>query len=135
MEITSKIYLSLLKNSAIGRKLYDFLARQGRSLNVGCIFNGQSVLDIPSEEIKNTITYKLFFKTGNKEEAIRMLEFMNKSVTEENIKMLMELKNGQAVFQDLDGRTGVIQFDAIFEQFIECFNTTPEDTLKFEDII
>ncbi|HEF0384067.1 TPA: ATP-binding protein [Clostridium perfringens] len=123
-----------LKNSAAGRKLYDFLARQGRSLNVGCIFNGHSVLDIPTEEIKNTITYKLCFKTNNRDEAKRMLEFMNKSVTEENIKMLMELENRQAVFQDLDGRVGVIEFDAVFEQFIECFSTTPEDTLNYEDV-
>ncbi|MDB2070226.1 ATP-binding protein, partial [Clostridium perfringens] len=123
-----------LKNSAAGRKLYDFLARQGRSLNVGCIFNGHSVLDIPTEEIKNTITYKLCFKTNNRDEAKRMLEFMNKSITEENIKMLMELENRQAVFQDLDGRVGVIEFDAVFEQFIECFSTTPEDTLNYEDV-
>ncbi|XZM28690.1 ATP-binding protein (plasmid) [Clostridium perfringens] len=134
MEITSKIYLSLLKNSSAGRKLYDFLARQGRSLNVGCIFNGHSVLDIPTEEIKNTITYKLCFKINNRDEAKRMLEFMNKSITEENIKMLMELENRQAVFQDLDGRVGVIEFDAVFEQFIECFSTTPEDTLNYEDV-
>ncbi len=134
MEITSKIYLSLLKNTSEGKKLYNFIARQGRSLNVGCIFNGHSVLDIPTEEIKNTITYKLFFRTESIDEAKRMLQFMKMSESEENIKMLMELKNGQALFQDLDGRTGVIQFDAVFEQFIECFSTTPKDTLNFEDV-
>ena len=123
-----------LKNTSEGKKLYNFIARQGRSLNVGCIFNGHSVLDIPTEEIKNTITYKLFFRTESIDEAKRMLQFMKMSESEENIKMLMELKNGQALFQDLDGRTGVIQFDAVFEQFIECFSTTPKDTLKFEDV-
>ncbi|WWU66825.1 ATP-binding protein (plasmid) [Clostridium baratii] len=119
-----------LKQTPEGRKLYDFLARQGRSLNNGCIFNGHSVLDVPSEVVKNTITYKFCFHTDSRDEAERMLEFMNKEVNEENIKMLMTLENREALFQDLDGRTGVIVFDAIFDMFIETFSTTPEDTLE-----
>lgn len=119
-----------LKQTPEGRKLYDFLARQGRSLNNGCIFNGHSVLDIPSEEVRNTITYKFCFHTDSRDEAKRMLEFMNKEVTEENIKMIMKLKNREALFQDLDGRTGVIVFDAIFDMFIDTFSTTPEDTME-----
>lgn len=128
MEIISKFYLSLFKNTPEGKKLFEFLARQGRSLNCGCIFNGHSVLDIPSEEIKNTLTYKLFFKTENIEEAKRMLEFMKMEESEENIEMILKLENRQAIFQDLDGRVEKITFDAIFDVFIETFNTKPKDT-------
>lgn len=117
-----------LKNTPEGKKLFEFLARQGRSLNCGCIFNGHSVLDIPSEEIKNTLTYKLFFKTENIEEAKRMLEFMKMEQSEENIEMILKLENRQAIFQDLDGRVEKITFDAIFDVFIETFNTKPKDT-------
>ena len=117
-----------LKNTPEGKKLFEFLARQGRSLNCGCIFNGHSVLDIPSEEIKNTLTYKLFFKTENIEEAKRMLEFMKMEESEENIEMILKLENRQAIFQDLDGRVEKITFDAIFDVFIETFNTKPKDT-------
>lgn len=117
-----------LKNTSEGKKLFEFLARQGRSLNCGCIFNGHSVLDIPSEEIKNTLTYKLFFKTENIEEAKRILEFMKMEESEENIEMILKLENGQAIFQDLDGRVEKITFDAIFDMFIETFNTKPQDT-------
>ena len=117
-----------MKHTIEGKKLFEFLARQGRSLNCGCIFNGHSVLDIPSEEIKNTLTYKLFFKTENIEEAKRMLEFMKMEESEENIEMILKLENRQAIFQDLDGRVEKITFDAIFDVFIENFNTKPKDT-------
>ncbi len=121
-----------MKNTVEGKKLFEFLARQGRSLNCGCIFNGHSVLDIPSEEIKNTLTYKLFFKTENIDEAKRMLEFMKMEESEENIEMILKLENGQAIFQDLDGRVEKITFDAIFDMFIETFNTKPQDTANLD---
>lgn len=117
-----------LKNTPEGKKLFEFLARQGRSLNCGCIFNGHSVLDIPSEEIKNTLTYKLFFKTESVDEAKRMLEFMKLEQSQENIDMILKLENRQAIFQDLDGRVEKITFDALFDIFIDTFNTKPQDT-------
>ena len=118
-----------LKNTIEGKKLYDFLTRQSRSLNVGCIFNGHSVLDIPSEEIKNTINFNFFFHTDNEDEAKRMLKVLKLEETKENIKMLLTLRNGEAVFRDLDGRIAKIKFDAIFDIFIDTFNTKPKDTL------
>lgn len=121
-----------LKNTIEGKKLYDFLTRQSRSLNVGCIFNGHSVLDIPSEEIKNTINFNFFFHTDNEEEAKRMLKVLNIEETKENMKMLLTLKNGEAVFRDLDGRVAKIKFDAIFDVFIDAFNTKPKDTLVLD---
>lgn len=122
-----------LKNTSEGKKLFDFLARQGRSLNCGCIFNGHSVLDIPSEEIKNTLTYKLFFKTENVKEAERMLDFMKIEKSQENIDMILKLENRQAIFQDLDGRVEKITFDAIFDIFIDTFNTKPKDTINLDE--
>ena len=121
-----------MKNTIEGRKLYDFLTRQSRSLNVGCIFNGHSVLDIPSEEIKNTINFNFFFHTDNEDEAKRMLKVLKLEETEENIKMLLRLKNGEAVFRDLDGRVAKIKFDAIFDIFINTFDTKPKDTVVLE---
>lgn len=122
-----------LKRTQEGRKLFEFLARQGRSLNVGCIFNGHSVLDVPSEELKNTLSYKLFFHTDNEDEAKRMLKFMEMEESNENIKMLTTLKNREAIFQDLDGRVSKIIFDGIFDIFIDTFKTTPEDTINLND--
>jgi len=54
-----------------------------------------------------------------------MLEYMNMEITPENREMIMTLGNGQCVFQDLFGRVGVLQFDAVFEDIIDAFSTTP----------
>lgn len=110
-----------------GLKLIDFFARMGRSLNTVPIFNGHSVLDIPSEAVKNAITYRFCFRTDNQDEAKRMLEFMNMDVTDENIHIIMNLGNGQCLFQDLNKRVGVLKFDAVFEDIEMAFDTTPKD--------
>lgn len=117
-----------------GAKLYDYLARMGRSLYTGCIFNGHSVLDIPSEGIKNTITYKFCFHTGVDEEAERMLEFLGLEVTEENKEVIKNLENAQCLFQDLNGRVGVLRFDAVFQDIIDVFTTTPSTEIKEDDV-
>ena len=116
-----------LKNSVEGNKLYSFLTRMGRSLFTGCIFNGHSVLDIPSEQVKNTISYKFCFRTNEREEAKRMCEYLKIDVSEENIETILGLDNGECLFRDLDGRVGVIKFDPVFQDIIEAFNTTPKE--------
>ena len=116
-----------LKNSVEGNKLYSFLTRMGRSLFTGCIFNGHSVLDIPSEQIKNTISYKFCFRTDEKEEAERMCEYLKIDVSEENINTILGLGNGECLFRDLDGRVGIIKFDPVFQDIMEAFNTTPKE--------
>ncbi|MFT8349200.1 ATP-binding protein [Clostridium saccharoperbutylacetonicum] len=115
-----------LKNSSEGKKLYAYLTRMGRSLFTGCIFNGHSVLDIPSEEVKNTITYKFCFHTDEEEEAKRMCEYLKIDVSKENIEKIMQLENRECMFRDLDGRVGKLKFDAVFKDIIKCFDTTPK---------
>lgn len=114
-----------LSTTTMGKKMMDSLARMGRSLNSGCIFIGHSVDDLSGEGIKNTITYKFFFKTTNPDEVRRVLDFMDLEVTDENAKTVSNLGNGQCLFQDLDGRVGVLTFDAVYEHIITAFNTTP----------
>lgn len=124
-----------------GVKLYEFLTRMGRSLYSGCIFNGHSVLDVPSEGIKEAIKYKFCFKTDNSEEATRMLRYMGLDVTDENIDRIKGLRNGECLFQDLDKRVGVLRFDVVFEDLARIFSTTPgerkplpEDALQHMDL-
>lgn len=113
-----------------GVKLYDFLSRMGRSLYSGCIFNGHSVLDIPTEGIKNTITYKFCFQTTNDAEAKRMCDYLGLESTKENKDIIKELKNRECLFQDLNGRVGILEFDAVFDELIEAFSTTPTQDKK-----
>jgi hypothetical protein len=121
-----------LGRTAEGIKLYNFLARMGRSLNCGCIFNGHSVLDIPSAGVRNAITYKFCFNTENTEEAERMLELLDMEITQDNIDLIKGLGNGECLFRDLDGRVGVLKFDAVFADIIEAFNTTPKSKQQVE---
>ena len=114
-----------LGKTAEGVKLYDFLSRMGRSLFTGIIFNGHSVLDIPTEGIKNTISYKFCFQTTNDSEAVRMCDYLGMEPTEDNKDLIKNLGNGQCLFQDLDGHIGILDFDAVFQDFIDVFSTTP----------
>ena len=61
-----------------------------------------------------------------------MLKVLKLEETEENIKMLLKLRNGEAVFRDLDGRVAKIKFDAIFDIFINTFDTKPKDTVVLD---
>ena len=123
----------MLGKTQEGVKLYDFLTRMGRSLFTGCIFNSHSVLDIPTEGIKNTLSYKFCFQTTNENEANRMIEFLGLENTPELHETLKNLGNGQCLFQDLDGHVGVLQFDAVFQDIIDVFSTTPTTDTDEED--
>lgn len=114
-----------LGKTAEGVKLYDYLSRMGRSLFTGCIFNGHSVLDIPTEGIKNTISYKFCFNTQNDSEVERMCDYLGLERTEDNKNTIKNLENGQCVFQDIDGHVGILTFDAVFQEIIDVFSTTP----------
>lgn len=117
----------MLGKTTEGEKLMSYVARMARSLYTSMILNGHSVTDLPNEGIRNTITYKFCFKTGNTAEAERMLDFMRLEKTEANIRTITNLKNAQCLFQDLNGRVGVLQFDAVFADLIKVFSTTPVD--------
>ncbi len=123
-----------LGKTAEGADLYDFLSRMGRSLFTGCIFNGHSVLDLPSEAIKNTISYKFCFHTDNDSEAERMCIYLGLEATEANKQKLKELENAECLFRDLDGHVGKLKFNAVFSDLIEVFSTTPTtDDIEEED--
>ncbi len=122
-----------LGKTAEGVKLYDYLTRMGRSLYTGCIFNGHSVLDLPSEAIRNTISYKFCFHTSNEREAARMCEYLGIDVTDANKSTLMNLQNAECMFRDLDGHVGILKFDAVFDDLIEVFSTTPQTEESAED--
>lgn len=110
-----------------GHELVEYAARMSRSLYTSLILNGHSVIDLNSEALKNTITYKFFFRTESKEEAVRILEFLKLEVNKHNIDMLLNLRSGQCLFQDKNKRTGFLQFDAVFQDIIDVFSTTPQD--------
>ena len=122
-----------LGKTSEGVKLYDFLTRMGRSLYAGVILNGHSVLDLPTEGIRNTISYKFCFHTDNESEAARMCEYMGIASTPENQEELMGLRNAECMFRDLDGHVGKLEFDAVFQDFIDIFSTTPTQETRDQE--
>lgn len=114
-----------LSSNRPGLKMMNDLVREGRSLYAGCMFIGHSVKDMKVEGIKNNISYKFCFRATDNEEILRILDFLDLEPTEENIREIKNLKNGECLFQDLDKRVGKLKFDAVFEHLIKAFDTTP----------
>jgi len=114
-----------LSTTQQGAKLYNGLARLGRSLNAGVIFIGHSVTDLKGDGIKAAITYKFCFKATVREEIERVLDFLDLEITDDNVHMVATLPSGTCLFQDLDGRVGKLKFDAVYEHIAHAFNTTP----------
>lgn len=116
----------MLSKTSAGKSIFHYLSRMGRSLYLVPIYNGHSVLDLPDESFRNTITYKFFFHTSETEEAKRMLEMAGIEESDTNIARIKALKNRQCLFQDMEGRVDVLTFDAIFKDIIEVLSTTPK---------
>lgn len=111
-----------------GRSMEEFISRMGRSLFTIIMYNGHSVTDLPTEGIKNSITYKFVFRCrNNEEEAARLLEYIGLEVTPENMSIIQNLKTGQCLFKDLYNRVGILNFDVVFQDLIDVFSTTPKE--------
>lgn len=125
----------MLGKTVEGEKLMSYVARMSRSLYTSMILNGHSVTDLPNEGIRNSITYKFCFKTGNVAEAERMLDFLKIEKTKDNLQLITSLGNAQCLFQDLNGRVGVLKFDAVFDDLIKVFSTTPVDASSIDNAL
>lgn len=55
-----------------------------------------------------------------------MCEYMGLEPTAANKETLKSLGNGECMFQDLDGHVGILKFDAVFQDLIDVFSTTPK---------
>lgn len=117
----------MLGKTQQGKDLYAFLTRMGRSLYTCPMFNGHSVLDIDDEGIRNNITYRFCFRTDEEEEARRMLRYLGLEVSQGNIMVMKSLRNGECMFRDADGSLARLKFDAVFQDFLKAFDTTPKD--------
>jgi hypothetical protein len=125
----------LVSASKQGRSMEEYISRMGRSLFTSIIYNGHSVMDLPTEGIKTSITYKFVFRCANNDkEAVRLLDYIGLEATSENLLKIKNLKSGECFFKDVYGRVGVLEFDAVFQDLIDVFSTTPkEGTQKVED--
>ena len=113
-------------NVAQGETLSNKLVRAGRSMQSGVYFVTQSASDVSKASIKNNIGLKFAFRSTDINEIKATLEFFGLDTEDENNqKRLRELENGQCLFQDLQGRVGVVQIHPVFEELLHAFDTRP----------
>ncbi|HYG60254.1 MAG TPA: ATP-binding protein [Symbiobacteriaceae bacterium] len=114
-----------LTASSQGRALVARLLRAGRAMNNAVYLVSQNVADLLDETIKNNIGLKFVFRSSDQAEVAKVLQFLNLEADEENVRALRQLDTGQALFQDLQGRVGVITLDPVLPHLARAFDTRP----------
>ena len=118
--------VTVFNSTPVGKNLINKLRRMARALNTPGIFISQSVDDIGDDKEKDNIGYKFAFKSTNDKEVKKILNYFGLEETEENINVINNLENGICLFQDLEGRTGILAVDSVFEEYNWAFDTKPD---------
>lgn len=123
---THKIILqdeaSSIDRSPVGRELMDFIVRKGRYYNTTLLKGSQNATD-HGNDVAN-VGMKFSFGLRKKQEAEEMLEFLNLPQTRENVDRLRNLSKGKCLFQDIYGRTAIVQIDPIFDELVRAFDSS-----------
>lgn len=114
-----------LMASSQGRALVSHLLRTGRAMNNAVYLVSQNVADLLDETVKNNLGAKFIFRCFDQDEVEKVLKFLNLEPAQENIAALRQLETGEAMFQDLQGRVGVVSLDAVFPHLARAFDTRP----------
>ncbi len=113
-------------NVAQGESLSNKLVRAGRSMNAGVYFVTQSSGDLSKETLKNNIGLKFAFRSVDSNEIRQTLQFFGLDPDDEAIyKRIRMLDNGQCLFQDISGYTGILQVHPVFQSLYDAFDTRP----------
>ena len=125
---------SVIERSAIGSELMDFIVRMGRYYNTTLIKGSQNASD-HNKDVAN-MGMKFSFGLRKTEEAQEMLNYFNLPQTQENIEILKNLGRGDALFQDIFGRSAVIRVNPLFRELLNAFDssTSTEDERQRERI-
>lgn len=113
---------SAIERSPMGKQLMDFIVRQGRYYNTTLLKGSQNASDHDSD-VAN-MGMKFSFALRKTEEAEEMLDYLNLPVTEVNINKLKNLDRGEALFQDIYGRTSEIYIDPVFKDLLNAFDSS-----------
>lgn len=110
---------------AEGKTLSNKLVRAGRSMNAAIDFGTQNCDDLLDEKMKNNIGMKFAFRSRDKKEIEKTLEFMSLEYTDSNIEVLQGLENGDCLYQDIYGQISVIHVDYVYAGLLKTFDTRP----------
>lgn len=116
---------SALQSNPAGAMMIDQFVRQGRSYNMTLLKGSQNATDHGTDAAN--MSMKFSFQLEKREEAIAMLETFNIESSESNIQTLMNLGQGECLFQDIYGRTDVMKVNLLFTDILEAFDTSTAD--------
>lgn len=123
---------SVVDKNDEGRRLMDFIVRQGRYYTTTLLKGSQNASD-HGNDIAN-LGMKFCFALKKTDEAKEMLDYYDLPVTTSNITRLKTLGLGYCLFQDAYGRTDVLRVNPVFKQILDAFDTSTssESEREFE---
>lgn len=113
---------STIDNSPVGRELMDFIVRKGRYYNTTLLKGSQNATDHGEDVANMGMKFSFGLRTTN--EATEMLEYLNLPQTRSNIEKIRSMSKGKCLFQDIYGRTAIIQVDPIFSDLATAFDSS-----------
>ncbi|MED3955586.1 ATP-binding protein [Priestia aryabhattai] len=113
---------SVIDKNDEGRRLMDFIVRQGRYYTTTLLKGSQNASD-HGEDISN-LGMKFCFSLKKTDEVKQMLDYFDLPVTQSNINTLKGLPLGHCLFQDSYGRTDILRVNPVFRQILESFDTS-----------
>lgn len=109
-----------------GAKLIPEIARMGRSHNTALVLVSQNAGDLMAEAVTNSISTKFAFRSSIPQEIENVLELMGMERDQNYQGAVRDLRNGECLMQDVDGRVSRVYVDAWSRELFDTFNTNPE---------
>ena len=110
---------------AQGKELVKRLIREGRSMNAAVDIVTQNADDV-NDDMKSNIGMKFAFRSTDEKEIKRILKFLGVDQEDEgNRNAVSSFNNGECLFQDIYGRTGIIYMDVVYGWMFRMFDTRP----------
>lgn len=109
-----------------GAKLIPEIARMGRSHNTALVLVSQNAGDLMSESVTNSLSTKFAFRSSIPQEIDSVMDLMGLSQDQGYQGAVRDLRNGECLMQDVDGRVSRVYVDAWNKDLFNTFNTNPE---------
>jgi hypothetical protein len=109
-----------------GAKLIPEIARMGRSHNTALVLVSQNAGDLMEESVTNSLSTKFAFRSSNPGEISDVLELFGLQPDQGYEGAVRDLRNGECLMQDVEGRVSRVKIDNWNKQLFDTFNTNPE---------
>lgn len=109
-----------------GAKLIPEIARMGRSHNTAMVLVSQNAGDLMEESVTNALSSKFAFRSSIPGELNNVMELMGLPQDQGFQSSVRDLRNGECLFQDVDGRVSKVYIDAWSRDLFDKFDTNPE---------